>query len=636
MYLDWFRLEFDSRVRLDEFTAALERVIARHDIFRTSLAWQYLPEPVQVVWRDVRLPVTEVIVEAGQDPATVLAAATGSRMELGRAPLLRVQVAAEPGTGRWLALLRFHHLVLDHTGLEVVTGEIGALLAGREDRLAVPVPFRDFVAQARLGVSREEHREYFAGLLGNVSEPTAPFGLLDARQDGLAAEQARLEVETGLAARVRERARAAGVSAATVFHVAWARVLAVLAGRDDVVFGTVLFGRMAGGAGADRALGMFMNTLPVRIDTGGTDVAGALVAMRSQLAGLLAHEHAPLVVAQQASGLPAQLPLFTALLNYRHSQPRPHDGAAASAPGVHQVSGQGGTNYPLTVSVDDTGTGFWLTTEVVAPGDPGLVCALLHTALDNLAAALEYVPDLALREIEVLSEAQRALVVQGWNETRREVRAGSVPESFLAQVARTPDAVAVLAADGCLTYAGLDALAGRLAEVLAAAGAGPERLVAVVLDRSVLLVAALLAVWRTGAAYVPVDPRYPAQRVAFMLADADPAVVLTSRVLAQALPPVTGPVVLADDDAPRRCCAVGGGAAGESGVRDLHLRVDRHPEGGGHHSCGPGELRAVVPGRVSGSGRQQPAARADVVRRRGHRVVRGSGQRGPGGGRRAG
>src|SRR6185437_8205458 len=203
------------------------------------------------------------------------------------------------------------------------------------------------------------------------------------------------------------------------------------------------------------------NTLPVRVDTASGDVAGAVAGMRSQLAGLMVHEHAPLAVAQQASGLPAGLPLFTTLFNYRHGQPqrqqpqrqpkrerpqRHHDGEPP-APGIQhvQMPTQGRTNYPLTVSVDDTGTRFALTAEVVAPGDPQRVCALLHTALGSLVTALEDAPGTSLRQVRVLDEEERAQVLTGWNDTAAAVPAGTVPELFGAQAARTPDAVAVAA-----------------------------------------------------------------------------------------------------------------------------------------------------------------------------------------------
>ena len=440
-------LRFGSRAALEEFPGALGQVVARHDIFRTSVVWQGLPEPVQVVWRHADLPVTEVTLETDDgDAAGQLMAAAGPRMDVGRAPLLDVHIAAEPGPGpgpgRWLALVRVHHLVLDHTALDVVLGEVRALLGGEGDRLPVPLPFRDFVAQARLGVAREEHQRYFAGLLGDVTEPTAPFGLLDARGDGSAAAEVRVVLDAGLAGRVREAARGLGVSAATVFHVVWARVLAAVAGRDDVVFGTVLFGRMNAGAGADRVPGPFINTLPVRVRVGQATVAGAVAVMQEQLAGLLAHEHAPLALAQQASGVAAPAPLFTSLFNYRHSAAaRPQPGGGLG--GIEVLSSRERSNYPLTVSVDDTGAGFGFDVLAVAPADAGHVCGLLQAATAGLTGLLERDPQAPLHRVPVLGEAERRLVLEGWNDTAREVPGGTLPELFAARAARVPDAVAV-------------------------------------------------------------------------------------------------------------------------------------------------------------------------------------------------
>ena len=242
-------------------------------------------------------------------------------MDLGRAPLLRVHAAAEPGTGRWLALVRVHHLVVDHTALDVVLGDVRALLCGQEDRLPVPLPFRDFVAQARLGMPREEHERFFAGLLGDVTEPTAAFGLADVLGDGTGAAEARLMLDEGSGGAGPCGRAGPGVSPATLFHLVWARVLAAVSGREDVVFGTVLFGRMRPGPGRTgcRARSLIRCRCGLR---SGTERADAVAGLQGQLAGLLAHEHAPLALAQQASGVVAPAPLFTSLFNYRHTPSR--------------------------------------------------------------------------------------------------------------------------------------------------------------------------------------------------------------------------------------------------------------------------------------------------------------------------
>ena len=546
-YVVEMTLSFDSRERLASFTAALQLVVDRHEVYRTSLAWEGLAEPVQVVWRQADLPVSEVTV-AGQETARALAAAAGPRMDLGRAPLLDVHIAAEPG-GTWLALVRVHHLIVDHTAMDMVTAEVAAVLAGHTEQLPAPVPFRDFVARARLGIPREEHEAYFAELLGDVTEPSAAFGIIDVLGDGTGTTETRLMVDPALAGRIRAVAQARGVSPATVWHLVWARVLAAVAGRDDVVFGTVLLGRMH--AFADRVPGPFINTLPVRVDTRHVQVAEALAGMQAQLAGLLAHEHAPLSLAQQASGVAAPAPLFTALLNYRHAQPTVRaDLGSAALEGIGVVSGGEWSNYPVTLKVDDTGVGFRVEAQVVSPADADLVAELVLAAAESVVTALADAPETLLREVPVLGQAERELVVGEWNQTGRGVPAVTVAGLFAVQVSRTPDAVAVVSGGVQLSYAGLDAASSRLARLLIGRGTGPESVVAVVMGRSAGLVTALLAVVKAGAAYLPVDPAYPAERIAFMLADAGPVLAVADPGTAAVLDGLAHvPVIVPDDPA---------------------------------------------------------------------------------------
>ncbi|WP_460625127.1 non-ribosomal peptide synthetase, partial [Kitasatospora kifunensis] len=525
-------LTFDSRERLDAFLHALQRVVDRHDILRTAVLWQDLAEPVQVVARQAALPVEQHQLR-GVDPVAELYAAAPASMDVTRAPLLRAHIAAEPdtepGSARWLLLLQRHHLVTDHTALDVLLAEIQAILAGEEERLPAPLPFRDFVAQARLGVSREEHEKFFTELLSDVTEPTAPFGLLDVRGGGSRVAEAELPLSAELAARVREQARVLGVSPATLFHVAWAQVVAATAGREDVVFGTLLFGRMNAGSGADRVPGLFINTLPVRLATAGISALAAVRAMRGLLADLMVHEHAPLALAQRAAGIGGSAPLFTALLNYRHSH-APEDGADAGLAGVKAAHGRDRTNYPLTMAIDDLGSGFLLSAQTIAPIDPELVCTLAHTALQRLVTALESAPDTPLTQIDVLTEAQRHTLLTEWNDTAVDSPAVSLTELFEAQAARTPNAVALVQDDTELSYAELNARANRLARLLAERGVAAESLVPVLMGRSAQLVVTLLAVLKAGGAYVPIDARAPEARMAVVYQDAGAGLLLVDEV----------------------------------------------------------------------------------------------------------
>ncbi|MGW2595913.1 condensation domain-containing protein, partial [Streptomyces sp. NPDC001515] len=427
--------EFDTRDRVTAFAAALQQVVDRHDIYRTSFAWEGLREPVQVVRRHATLPVTDVHLDPGAgDLVDALLAAAGGTMDLGRAPLLDLHLAATSDS-RVLVLLRMHHLVRDHTALRIVLDEVEAILAGHGDTLPEPLPFRTFVAQVRGAASRTDHTRYFTDLLGDVTEPTTPYGMADVRGDGSDARLALLPLEDGLTARLRTAARRAGVSTATVLHVAWARVLATLSGRDDVVFGTVLLGRMNAGSGADRVPGPFMNMLPVRIRTGELGALQALSATRGQLAELLEHEHAPLAAAQRASGVTGDTPLFTSFLNYRHNAGQ--DAEASwndTLDGTLLLFAREMSNYPLALLVDDNGDRLSLSVDAARPIDPTAVTTLTRTTVEQLVDALETAldggTDVPLRTLRVLDEGERERVVVGWNETASGSVSGSLVELF--------------------------------------------------------------------------------------------------------------------------------------------------------------------------------------------------------------
>ncbi|WP_232620208.1 condensation domain-containing protein, partial [Pseudomonas tolaasii] len=259
-YLLQSQMAFDSVERLQRFAQALQGVIDRHDILRTAIAWEDLGTPAQVVWREARLPLQEVFLDPAEgDVLSQLHArfdARHYRIDVSQAPLLRLAYARDERNGRTVAVLLFHHMALDHTALDVVSREIAASLAGSTAAPAPAMPYRNYVAQVRLGTDEQEHEAFFREMLGDIDEPTLPFGLQDVQGDGHAVREAGQDLPAALNLRLRAAARTLGVSVASLFHLAYARVLSAASGKPDVVFGTVLMGRMQGGDGADRALGM--------------------------------------------------------------------------------------------------------------------------------------------------------------------------------------------------------------------------------------------------------------------------------------------------------------------------------------------------------------------------------------------
>ena len=499
---------FARREQLDAFAQALQQVINRHDILRTSLVWDALEQPMQVVWREALLRVEPL----REDYLP---------LDLRQAPLMALDYAEEPQHQRWIARLRFHHLVNDATSTTILMQELRAHLLGQQAQLPVPVPYRNVVTQARSPARQAGHEAFFREQLGDIDEPTLAFGLQERQADRAHTGEAERALSDRLNQRLRAQARGLGVSAASLFHLAWAQVLSRVAGRDDVVFGTVLLGRLQAGEGADRALGMFINTLPLRVRLAGKNVADALIDTHARLSALLAHEQASLALAQRCS---SASPLFNSLLNYRHTDA---DRDLILVPGIALLSSEDILSYPLMLTVDDIASGFRI--KAKAPRQVGAERLLdyLETVLVNLADTLEQAPQTPLCEIQVLPARELNTLLVDFNATETAYpETLTVQALFEAHARHIPHAVAVQAGERQLTYRELNERANQLAFHLRERGVQPDSRVALCVERGLDLVVGLLAILKAGGAYVPLDPGYPRERLAYMLHDSQPVALL--------------------------------------------------------------------------------------------------------------
>jgi amino acid adenylation domain-containing protein len=536
-YLLAMELSFANRERVDAYIKALEGVVERHDILRTQVMWEGLSEPVQVVCQKARLVVEEVELDARDGKITEQLYERYNprhyRMDVRQAPWLRVFVAEDRAREKWVMVQLLHHLAGDHSTLEAVQDEIQAFLLGSEDELPEPIPFRNLVAEARMGVSRDEHEEFFRKMLASVVEPTIAYGNREVYGEGRGVREGWQLVDDSQAERIREQGRRLGVSAASLWHVACGLVVSKLSGKEDVVFGTVLFGRMQGGAGAERGMGLFINTLPVRMGVGVAGAEASVRRMHSELSELMAHEHASLAIAQRCSGVAAPMPLFNTLMNYRHSGGVGKGPSSEAWQGIRMERVEERSNYPLTISVDDLGEKYALTVKAERTIEPERVCRYLSKALESLLTALEMETDRAVRSLNVLPDEEREQVLYGWNATEadypaaRSRRGQCVHELFEAQARRRPEAIAMVYGEASLSYGELNRRANRLAGYLRDLGVKPDARVAICAERSLEMVVGLLGVLKAGGAYVPLDPAYPAERLRYMIKDSTSVVLLT-------------------------------------------------------------------------------------------------------------
>ncbi len=431
------------------------------------------------------------------------------------------------GPNRYRFVLTNHHIVLDGWSMPIVMGEIFSAYQGR--RLPAVIPYRRFftwLAERDLDTARETWREVMAGVDG----PTLVTPGEGLKPGPRCTESFRLTVAATEA--LSELARSSQTTVSTVLQSAWALMLTALTGRHDVVFGVPVSGRPADMAGAESMVGLFINTVPVRAtitpDTRTTDLLRQLHDTRNLT---VEHEHLALSEIHRISG---QDRLFDTVFVYENYPVEAGLQLGDAGLVVSDISTHDYTHYPLTIQAMP-GTELSVRVEFDSEVfDPATIDALVARFI-HILTILPADPTRRLSTLDFLAADEHALLDEWGNRTvlgRAGSPAESIPALWSAQVNRTPDDIALTCADRSMTYRALDDAANHLAHRLAGRGAEPGTTVALLFSRSIEAVVAIVATLKAGAAYLPIDPALPAARVAFMLADADPIVAVTSAELA--------------------------------------------------------------------------------------------------------
>ncbi|WP_026360199.1 non-ribosomal peptide synthetase [Amycolatopsis nigrescens] len=535
-------LELAGPVDAERLRAAARAVLDRHPPLRARFRYLTSGAAVQVIPAAIEVPWTEADLTGDPEAALteLLRRDRTERFDPETGPLLRFLLIRLPDGAHRLALTS-HHLVTDGWSNPLLVRELLAHYDGTA--LPRPRPYRDYLSW--LGAQDKAAAEAaWAEALAGPVEPTLLAGADAAVRTPVVPEEIVTELSEPATAALTALARRHGVTTSTVLQAALALLLGRLTGRTDVVFGTVVSGRPAELAGVESMIGLFVNTLPVRVRLTGRDtVAGLLAAVQREQAGLLAHQHLGLAEVQRAAGTGELFDTLLVVENYPLDPAERHDGGLS----VTGVTGQDATHYPLSILVAQQGNRLRLHFKHRPDLLPATETARIAERLLGLLAELARRSDSPLTEVDPLAGER---LDAGECGVTLPVPEKSLAELFAEQVAQRPDETAVVAGGVRLSYAEVDRRAAALAGRLVAEGAGPERLVAVALPRTAEFVVAVLAVARSGAAFLPIDPGYPAERIEFMLADSAPALVLATESTRGALPSGARTLLIEEATAP--------------------------------------------------------------------------------------
>ena len=538
-YFDQFSCRLTGAVQPELLRKAWQQLVDRHSAFRTSFHWEGLDKPVQVVHPQAKLP-WDGLDWRGMTPEAQAARWT-EYLDADRArgfepdvvPLMRAAIV-RISDGDYYFCWSHHHLLLDGWCLTLVLSELfaryEALTQGRQPKLAPVRPYAEYIKWLQhrdVGALEGYWRESLRGLSSSTLLATSVGR--GSTGTGQADATAQLDVSESLTAGLRTLAARHRLTLNTLIQGAWAILLSRYGATDDVVFGATVSGRPPDVPGIETMLGVFINTVPVRLQIK-EDVPASVWLADVQARHVAREPFAAILLSdiQKLSEIEPGTPLFDTnviVMNYRMDEDLAGGAAGLEIRDLRIVDQ---TDIPLTLQVTP---GRRLTLEIVydsARFDAGTVTRMLGH-VEHLLAQFEQDLDRPLAAFEIVTPAERSQLFDLFNATRAPLDPSKTAiHLWEERVAATPDAIALECDAVRLTFREVNERANRLARGLQMQAPAPlwtDALVAVAFRRSEKLVVAILAIWKCGAAYIPIDPDYPAERIRQVLGTASPLLV---------------------------------------------------------------------------------------------------------------
>ncbi|MDD0977658.1 amino acid adenylation domain-containing protein, partial [Pseudomonas fontis] len=555
-YVNQLRVDVDG-LDPQRFRAAWQATLEAQDSLRSAFVWQGdLERPVQVLLKALQVPFTQLDWQGRNDVARALDTLAAEELEQGfdlaAAPLLRLQLV-QLSAQRYHLIYTHHHILMDGWSSSQLLGEVLQRYHGQ------PVPrargrFRDYIQwlQAQDGAASEA---FWKQQLANLDEPTRLVQLLGGLGEAADAAYGQADlhqrIESAGTRKLSEFARQQKVTVNTLLQAAWLVLLQRYSGQSTVTFGATVAGRPAELEGVEQQVGLFINSLPVIASPAPQQTVGDwLQQVQAQNLALREHEHTPLFEIQRWAGQSGTA-LFDSLLvfeNYPVSEALQQGSGAALSFGPlarHELA-----NYPLTLAIG-LGETLGLHFSYDQAHFNAATIARLGEHLQHLLMQMADAAQARLCQLELLDGAAREAVIAHWNAAPvSHPDIGCLHQRIEAQVARTPQAIAVVLDGQTLTYQQLNQQANRLAHALIARGVGPDVLVGIATERRLAMPVALLAVLKAGGAYVPLDPHYPQDRLSYMMRDSGLHLLLAEASVVEQLDVPAGVETLLLDDLP--------------------------------------------------------------------------------------